>query len=458
MTSSILGFELGSQGHLDRIYEILKELIHFNTIVSDTTPIGVESDLCAKFIAKILEDAGFGVLSMENEGYPLVLALNKGNGVKVLHINHFDVVPVSENWSFPPLVLTPDPEGDLWYGRGSADMKGSIAAILSIAPLLVRLSNLEIRLAFTSDEEIGGTKGALFFAEYFDKEGKRPDMVITGDANGLEIITKRRNTYTVSVSFPKNKKTVSGKITKQTFDTEINSSATMHAAYFILEKDKHCFFEAAKNYLAKEDVFIHSLSGSFLKTNVLPSMLEVSLVTSGDEAYEVDLAYDLIMKSVNALFGLETPCPGSTLGTNCTPNMIKETEEEITVDFDVRSMCSEIEPVELEVKKLLDPVVENYSLKVLSGISPINTDHTSDLVATAIQVADELNFSTTPAERGGATDGRFFAKRKIPSIDFGPLGGNVHADDEFVVVSSLVDASLFYLRLFEKLNNVSSKF
>ena len=48
MTSSILGFELGSQGHLDRIYEILKELIHFNTIVSDTTPIGVESDLCAK--------------------------------------------------------------------------------------------------------------------------------------------------------------------------------------------------------------------------------------------------------------------------------------------------------------------------------------------------------------------------------------------------------------------------
>ncbi|MCG3217686.1 MAG: M20/M25/M40 family metallo-hydrolase [Candidatus Heimdallarchaeota archaeon] len=454
MTSSILGFELGSQGHLDRIYEILKELIHFNTIVSDTTPIGIESDLCAKFIANILEEAGFGVLLMENEGYPLVLALNKGSGDKVLHLSHFDVVPVSENWSFPPLVLTPDPEGDLWYGRGSADMKGSVAAILSIAPLLNRLTNIDLKLAFTSDEEIGGTKGALFFAEYLDKQGKRPDMVITGDANGLEIITKRRNTYTVYVSFPKNKKTVSGKMTKHTFDTVINSSATMHAAYFILEEDKHCLFEAAKDYLAKNDVFIHSLSGSFLKTNVLPSMVEVELITSdGDESIEVDLAYDQIMKTVNALYGLETPCPGSNLGTNCTPNMIKETEEEITVSFDVRSMCSEVEPVELEVNKLLGPMVENYSLKVLSGISPINTDHSSDLVKTAIQVAGELNFSTVPAERGGATDGRFFAKRKIPSIDFGPLGGNIHADDEFVVASTLIDASLFYLRLFEKLNN-----
>jgi len=132
---------------------------------------------------------------------------------------------------------------------------------------------------------------------------------------------------------------------------------------------------------------------------------------------------------------------------------VEETEEEITVSFDVRSMCSEVEPVELEVKKLLGPMVENYSLKVLSGISPINTDHSSNLVKTAIRVAGELNFSTIPAERGGATDGRFFAKRKIPSIDFGPLGGNVHADDEFVVASTLIDASLFYLRLFEKLNN-----
>ena len=81
---------------------------------------------------------------------------------KTIHFNaHYDVVPVSGNWRFPP--FAPEIEDDWLYGRGADDMKDSIAALF-FAISAIRENNLRpafnIECSFTCDEEIGGELGA----------------------------------------------------------------------------------------------------------------------------------------------------------------------------------------------------------------------------------------------------------------------------------------------------------
>ena len=83
---------------------------------------------------------------------------------KTIHFNaHYDVVPASGNWRFPP--FAPEIEDEWLYGRGADDMKDSIAALL-FAISAIRENNFRpafnIECSFTCDEEIGGKLGAGF--------------------------------------------------------------------------------------------------------------------------------------------------------------------------------------------------------------------------------------------------------------------------------------------------------
>lgn len=82
---------------------------------------------------------------------------------KTVHFNaHYDVVPVSGDWRFGD-AFTPGVSGGAVYGRGSGDMKGSIAALLmAIRALRESVSQpaFNIECSFTADEETGGQLGA----------------------------------------------------------------------------------------------------------------------------------------------------------------------------------------------------------------------------------------------------------------------------------------------------------
>lgn len=79
---------------------------------------------------------------------------------------HTDTVPPGAGWTRPPLALTR--EGDKLFGRGTADMKGAIAATLAALRALHR-SGLKLRFAptllFCTDEEGGLYPGARYLAE-----------------------------------------------------------------------------------------------------------------------------------------------------------------------------------------------------------------------------------------------------------------------------------------------------
>jgi len=152
--------------------ELTRQLIRFDT----TNPPGAEA-ACVDYIAKLLADAGLEtrILALD-PARPNLIARFPGRGAApplLLH-GHVDVVPTAgQHWSRPPFAADLV-EGEVW-GRGSVDMKGGVAMMLS-ALLRIRAEGLEpagdVLLAVVCDEEAGSRAGAEYLVghhrEVFD--------------------------------------------------------------------------------------------------------------------------------------------------------------------------------------------------------------------------------------------------------------------------------------------------
>ena len=91
---------------------------------------------------------------------------------------HLDVVPPGEGWSSDPFV--PERRGDLLYGRGMVDMKGSIAAFVAACAELADHRGT-LSLIITGDEEGPATWGTPKLIEWMTERGIRPDMILIGE-------------------------------------------------------------------------------------------------------------------------------------------------------------------------------------------------------------------------------------------------------------------------------------
>ena len=100
---------------------------------------------------------------------------------------HTDVVPVDgQDWSSDPFLLTT--RGDRFFGRGAADMKAYIAAVLSLIPTLAeRRLGRPVHLAFSYDEEVGckGVPGLL--DHMVERLSALPVGCIVGEPTGMRL-------------------------------------------------------------------------------------------------------------------------------------------------------------------------------------------------------------------------------------------------------------------------------
>jgi succinyl-diaminopimelate desuccinylase len=91
---------------------------------------------------------------------------------------HLDVVPPGDGWTSDP--FTPDVRGDLLYGRGAVDMKGSIAA-LAAASARAPDHKGRLTLIITGDEEGPATYGTVALIERMKARDLVPDMCLVGE-------------------------------------------------------------------------------------------------------------------------------------------------------------------------------------------------------------------------------------------------------------------------------------
>lgn len=140
--------------------------------------------------------AGLGVTSLRvssADGGKANLLFSIGPRVEggVVLSGHTDVVPVDgQAWTTDPWTLT-EREGRL-YGRGSADMKGFIAAGLSRVPAMLAADlKRPIHFALSYDEEVG-LLGAPSLIRAMDAELPKPRLVIVGEPTGMQIVDRHK--------------------------------------------------------------------------------------------------------------------------------------------------------------------------------------------------------------------------------------------------------------------------
>lgn len=98
------------------------------------------------------------------------------------YAGHLDVVPPGDGWTSAP--FAPERRGELLYGRGAVDMKGSIAAFVA-AVAHVPADAGTISLIITGDEEGPATYGTLAIIDHMKETGDIPDLCIVGEPTSV---------------------------------------------------------------------------------------------------------------------------------------------------------------------------------------------------------------------------------------------------------------------------------
>ena len=168
----------------NKAIELLKTLVGF-----DTTSYNSNLELI-EFIQSYLSSYGIDSTLIHDESGKkanLYATIGRTDIGGVMLSGHTDVVPVAgQDWDTDPFSLTES--SDKLYGRGSADMKGFIALVLSRVPEMVSSELTKpIHLAFSYDEEIGcvGVKRMLDLLEH---QPIKPSCCIIGEPTGMEVV------------------------------------------------------------------------------------------------------------------------------------------------------------------------------------------------------------------------------------------------------------------------------
>ena len=67
------------------------------------------------------------------------------------------------------------------------------------------------------------------------------------------------------------------------------------------------------------------------------------------------------------------------------------------------------------------------------------------IMKTVLELSKKYDYPAKIVEMGGASDARYFSREGIPTFDFGPIGGGVHARNEWLNIDSFVKVTDFYL-------------
>jgi succinyl-diaminopimelate desuccinylase len=350
---------------------------------------------CQQLMAQRLADVGFGIEVMQFEDTTNMWA-RRGSGKPVFcFAGHTDVVPTGpvEQWHSPPFV--PTIIGDTLYGRGAADMKGSLAAmIVATERFLLRCPEPKFDIAYliTSDEEgpfINGTKRVI---ETLQARQEKIDWCIVGEPSsshkaGDIVKIGRRGSYTGQLTVMG----VQGHVAyPHLADNPIHKAAAALAELAATQWDNgNAFFPATSFQIAN----IHAGTGA---SNVIPGQL-------------------------NVMF-----------------NFRYSTE-------------STAEELQLRVIALLDKHGLNYTLNwTLNGL-PFLTDSGSLVDATVNAIYQVQGFEPKLETSGGTSDGRFIAPTGAQVVELGPCNATIHKINECVSITDLEQLAKMYEAVLEQL-------
>jgi acetylornithine deacetylase len=175
------------------VVDLLAELIAFDTTSHRSNLPLIE------FIEDYLDRYGVTsrrIVDETGEKANLYATIGPADRPGVMLSGHTDTVPVAgQSWSVDPYQLTAD--GERLYGRGTADMKGFLAAVLAAVPAMVKADlAAPIHLAFSYDEEVGCLGVRSLLAD-LAQQPLRPAACLVGEPTSMRVATAHKGKLAV---------------------------------------------------------------------------------------------------------------------------------------------------------------------------------------------------------------------------------------------------------------------
>jgi succinyl-diaminopimelate desuccinylase len=357
---------------------------------------------CQKLLAERLRAVGFDCHTIESgpDDFRVtnLWAVRRGGdpqGRMLAFAGHTDVVPTGPlaQWSSDPFVPT-HRNGKL-YGRGAADMKTSIAAMVVACEEFVRSHPAHagsIGFLITSDEEGPANDGTIKVIEWLKERGERLDCCIVGEPTSVEAVGDMiKNGRRGSLSGRLVVKGIQG-----------------HIAY---------------PHLAENP--IHRLA---------PALAELTTI-------DWDRGNDHFPPTSWQVSNLHA----GTGATNVIPG-------EVVVDFNFRfSTESTPESLKERLHAVLDRHALKYDLQWTLGGRPFLTRPGDLTEALGAAIRETTGLVTELSTTGGTSDGRFIAQVCPQVVECGPVNASIHKIDEHVAVADIEPLKEIYRKTLERL-------
>ncbi|OGB23452.1 MAG: succinyl-diaminopimelate desuccinylase [Burkholderiales bacterium RIFCSPLOWO2_02_FULL_57_36] len=350
---------------------------------------------CQQRLIELLSPLGFHCETVQS-GEVTNLWARKGTAQPLLvFAGHTDVVPTGPLTQWQSNPFTPTRRDGKLYGRGAADMKTSIAAMVVAVEEFIaahRDHKGSIGFLITSDEEGPATDGTIVVCDMLKNRGERLDYCIVGEPTSFDqlgdmIKNGRRGT-------------MSGRLAVKGIQG--------HIAY---------------PQLAKNPIHLAA-----------PALAELA-EKKWDDGNEYYLPTSWQMSNIHGGTGASNVIPG-----------------EVVVDFNFRfSTASTVESLQNGVRAILDRHGFEYDLEWTVGGSPFLTPRGDLSAALAQAIKDETGIDTELSTTGGTSDGRFIAQICPQVIEFGPPNGSIHKIDEHVELRFIDPLKNIYRRTLENL-------
>ncbi|HUU77107.1 MAG TPA: M20/M25/M40 family metallo-hydrolase [candidate division Zixibacteria bacterium] len=432
------------------LIDLLGKLVSFDT-VNDLPKNKKLTKDCPEFIVNYLKEKGVKAEIFDEDGFYSVFGKIGDGKFHLLLMAHFDVVPVSDGWDSDPFKMTVK-EG-IAFGRGTIDNKNNVASIMTILPEIQKLNlgdKMSVCFELSGDEEIGGVHSA---GNYHKKFGRMPDVVMNLDGAGTVIISRRRNAMGATITIPKRKTKIKGTLVKKTFTSD---QWGRHTAYQNPGGDVHCMIRASRE-VTFNAWKVAKCTGKFIKGNVVPDEISLEIISPSMESdakeYEYDEGLTAIFENLRFLIRTQFPTEFSTFGITIGPNVLSENNGNWELSLDIRAMTQEYDKVEAALREMCDELFgeKQYQLDFKPGQGMVNTPKNAMIMEVAVDLSKKYGFPAKIVEMGGASDARYFSREGIPTFDFGPIGGGVHASNEWLDMESFYKVTNFYLEAVKRI-------
>ena len=368
--------------------ELAKQLIEKASVTPDD--VG-----CQPLMMDRLEAIGFRCEKLRFEDVDNFWAVRGEQGPLLCFAGHTDVVPTGpeSEWQNPP--FQPVIKDGMLHGRGAADMKGSLAAMVTACERFVEAHpdhNGQIAFLITSDEEGPSINGTVKVVEWLQQQQQAIDWCIVGEPSSTDRV---------------------GDIIKNGRRGSLGAVLTVrgvqgHVAY---------------PHLASNP--IHKAA---------PALAELA-AEQWDEGNEFFPATSFQISNIE----------GGTGATNVIPGELK-------VVFNLRySTETTHEQLQQRIEAILDRHELDYHVDWNLSGKPFLTAEGALVDACRESIAAITGEQTTLSTAGGTSDGRFIAPTGAQVVELGPVNATIHKVDECVCAEDLNTLSDMYEGILERL-------